>query len=70
MFLPLFAFLGIGCWNPAFDVTPAALITGIVTENGVFKPEKLMDAMNAVPSSKPNLKRKADDGKDESIVEK
>ena len=28
---------GIGCWNPAFDVTPAALITGgIVTEKGIF----------------------------------
>ena len=26
------------CWNPAFDVTPNELITGIVTEYGVFKP--------------------------------
>lgn len=26
-------------YNPAFDVTPAKLITGIVTENGVFKPD-------------------------------
>lgn len=25
-------------WNPAFDVTPAALITAIITENGVHKP--------------------------------
>ncbi|WP_375389018.1 S-methyl-5-thioribose-1-phosphate isomerase [uncultured Amnibacterium sp.] len=25
-------------WNPAFDVTPAALITGIVTERGVLHP--------------------------------
>lgn len=32
---------GIGCWNPAFDVTPAALITGIITEKGVFKPDEL-----------------------------
>lgn len=33
---------GIGCWNPAFDVTPAELITGgIVTEYGVFKPSEL-----------------------------
>ena len=33
---------GIGVWNPAFDVTPAALITGgIVTEFGVFRPEEL-----------------------------
>jgi methylthioribose-1-phosphate isomerase len=30
------------CWNPAFDVTPAELITGgIITERGVFKPSEL-----------------------------
>ena len=27
--------------NPAFDVTPAKYITGIITEHGVFKPEML-----------------------------
>ena len=33
---------GIQCWNPAFDVTPAELITGgIITEYGVFPPGKL-----------------------------
>uniref|UniRef100_A0A1Y1KS96 Methylthioribose-1-phosphate isomerase n=2 Tax=Photinus pyralis TaxID=7054 RepID=A0A1Y1KS96_PHOPY len=32
---------GINCWNPAFDVTPAELITGIITEQGVFKPQEL-----------------------------
>lgn len=33
---------GVGCWNPAFDVTPAALITGgIVTERGVFASNSL-----------------------------
>jgi len=26
---------GIGVWNAAFDVTPASLITAIVTEKGV-----------------------------------
>ncbi len=26
------------CYNPAFDVTPAALITGIVTEKGIVQP--------------------------------
>lgn len=32
------------CWNPAFDVTPAELITGgIVTEKGVFRPQELMN---------------------------
>eukprot|EP00584_Thalassiosira_punctigera_P016680 CAMPEP_0172555258 /NCGR_PEP_ID=MMETSP1067-20121228/58324_1 /TAXON_ID=265564 ORGANISM="Thalassiosira punctigera, Strain Tpunct2005C2" /NCGR_SAMPLE_ID=MMETSP1067 /ASSEMBLY_ACC=CAM_ASM_000444 /LENGTH=371 /DNA_ID=CAMNT_0013343773 /DNA_START=19 /DNA_END=1134 /DNA_ORIENTATION=- len=25
------------CWNPAFDVTPAKYITGIITEKGVLK---------------------------------
>lgn len=28
-------------YNPAFDVTPAQLITGIITENGVFAPGEL-----------------------------
>lgn len=27
--------------NPAFDVTPARLVTGIITEQGVFTPEQL-----------------------------
>jgi methylthioribose-1-phosphate isomerase len=27
---------GIGVWNPSFDVTPAALISGIITEHGVI----------------------------------
>jgi eIF-2B alpha/beta/delta-like uncharacterized protein len=26
------------CWNPAFDVTPAKYITGIVTEKGIIEP--------------------------------
>ncbi|SPP81132.1 methylthioribose-1-phosphate isomerase [Drosophila guanche] len=36
---------GINCWNPAFDVTPASLITGIITERGVFKPAQLKEAI-------------------------
>ena len=28
---------GIDVWNPAFDVTPAALIDGIITEKGVVE---------------------------------
>lgn len=31
----------IECWNPAFDVTPAALITGIITEHGAVAPSNL-----------------------------
>jgi len=34
---------GIDVWNPAFDVTPAALITGIITERGIFSPQELKD---------------------------
>lgn len=37
---------GIKCWNPAFDVTPAHLITGIITERGVFKPEELREKVS------------------------
>ncbi|XP_035742350.1 methylthioribose-1-phosphate isomerase-like [Vespa mandarinia] len=33
---------GIQCWNPAFDITPASLITGIITEVGVYKPKNLI----------------------------
>lgn len=29
---------GIETWNPAFDVTPANLITAIVTDKGVIRP--------------------------------
>jgi len=29
---------GAGAWNPAFDVTPAELITAFITEYGVLKP--------------------------------
>jgi methylthioribose-1-phosphate isomerase len=27
---------GVGIWNPAFDVTPAELVTAIITESGIF----------------------------------
>ena len=30
-------------YNPAFDVTPAALITGIITEHGILKPNALSE---------------------------
>ncbi|CAH1379804.1 hypothetical protein MTP99_003637 [Tenebrio molitor] len=33
---------GVTCWNPAFDVTPASLIAGIITEKGVFRPQDLV----------------------------
>lgn len=33
--------VGVEFYNPAFDVTPASLITGIITEKGVFAPDQL-----------------------------
>lgn len=27
---------GINVWNPCFDITPAALIDGLITEHGVI----------------------------------
>ena len=27
--------------NPAFDVTPAELVTAIITDKGIFKPQEL-----------------------------
>ncbi|XP_070385080.1 methylthioribose-1-phosphate isomerase isoform X6 [Dermacentor albipictus] len=39
---------GIECWNPAFDVTPAELITGgIITEKGVFAASRVLDSLSA-----------------------
>jgi methylthioribose-1-phosphate isomerase len=32
---------GSGAVNPSFDVTPAELITGIITPAGIFKPAEL-----------------------------
>ena len=32
---------GVKVWNPAFDVTPAELITAIITDRGIFKPKEI-----------------------------
>lgn len=45
---------GIKCWNPAFDVTPAHLITGIITEKGVFKPEEIRQKVTEILHSSNN----------------
>lgn len=34
------------CYNPAFDVTPSELVTGIITEKGIFKASKLYKFYN------------------------
>jgi methylthioribose-1-phosphate isomerase len=36
-----FAPAGTRAWNPAFDITPAALITAFITELGVLRPDSL-----------------------------
>jgi methylthioribose-1-phosphate isomerase len=44
----IFSFLlGVQVWNPAFDITPAQLITGIITEHGVFTPDELEEKLKA-----------------------
>jgi methylthioribose-1-phosphate isomerase len=40
---PMVAPAGVDVLNPAFDITPAALITAIITERGVFKPSELAE---------------------------
>jgi len=44
---------GVAVYNPAFDVTPAELITGIITERGIFKPGELAGAFG---TSRPPIK--------------
>ena len=34
---------GVEVWNPAFDITPPDLVSYIITEKGVFKPEELRE---------------------------
>jgi methylthioribose-1-phosphate isomerase len=36
---------GANCWNPAFDVTPANLIKGIITEGGIYR-QPLLKTLN------------------------
>ncbi len=41
----------VAVWNPAFDVTPAALITAIVTDRGVVRPPYDFATLNAERST-------------------
>jgi methylthioribose-1-phosphate isomerase len=43
-----FAPPGTRAWNPAFDITPAALIKAIITELGVVRPDNLASLRTAV----------------------
>lgn len=38
---------GVPALNPAFDITPPELVTAIVTEKGVFRPDKLRKTVSA-----------------------
>ncbi|EDV28753.1 Methylthioribose-1-phosphate isomerase [Trichoplax sp. H2] len=42
---------GINVYNPAFDVTPAELITGIITEVGVFSPSEMKSKLQTILNS-------------------
>ncbi len=44
---------GVPCYNPAFDVTPAELISGIVTERGVISPV-CRETVRAMLAAHPN----------------
>ena len=49
----------INVWNPAFDITPASLIDGIITEVGVVEKDEdgnfdLARVMSYVEGSKPS----------------
>ena len=37
---------GVAVWNPAFDVTPANLIEGIITERGILSPSELVTKLS------------------------
>ena len=43
---PAIAPEGIEVLNPAFDVTPADYVTGIITERGIFRPEELAKSLS------------------------
>lgn len=45
---------GVPAWSPAFDVTPAALVDGIVTERGVARPPYDRSLREAVGAAEPD----------------
>jgi methylthioribose-1-phosphate isomerase len=43
---------GVGVWNPAFDVTPAELVTAVVTDRGIFAPNEIVKlGLDSLPRS-------------------
>ena len=43
--------VGVKVWNPAFDMTPAELITAIITDRGIFKPSDICHSERSEESS-------------------
>ena len=41
---------GVAVWNPAFDVTPAELVTAIITEAGILRPDYTETIAQAIES--------------------
>lgn len=41
---------GVRVWNPAFDMTPAGLITAIITDKGVFTPDQVCHSDSSLRS--------------------
>ncbi|MCD6235853.1 MAG: S-methyl-5-thioribose-1-phosphate isomerase [Thaumarchaeota archaeon] len=39
---------GVEVWNPAFDITPPELVTYVITERGVYKPDELKTLSSGV----------------------
>jgi methylthioribose-1-phosphate isomerase len=54
---------GSGALNPGFDVTPAELITGIVTPEGIFRPDELWTRRKRLGWSRPAPKNETCAGK-------
>ena len=52
----------VAVWNPAFDVTPAALITAIVTDRGVVRPPFDFSPLDARRSANATHERRASTG--------
>jgi methylthioribose-1-phosphate isomerase len=45
---------GVEVWNPAFDVTPAELITAIITDQGIFAPREIESLCHSEHSEEPS----------------
>ncbi|MFQ5501933.1 MAG: S-methyl-5-thioribose-1-phosphate isomerase [Phycisphaerae bacterium] len=48
---------GIPCFSPAFDVTPARLITGLITEQGLISPVTIQNIATMLKQAQPTSQR-------------